>query len=88
MTFEIECGFLAQIECDGLGYEMKFELDPNQFWIRIEGDGDDIERQRNTYKHKKLHKKVYGGHGWNLFGIVDFLPYMPDYFMSRTLTDQ
>ena len=43
---------------------MKFELDRGKFWIRIEGDGDDIERSRNTYKHKKLHKKctVHGGH--------------------------
>ena len=36
---------------------MKFKLDPGKFWIRIECDGDDIERSINTYKHKKLHKK-------------------------------
>ena len=29
------------------------------FWIRIEGDGDDIERSRNTHKHKQLYKNVF-----------------------------
>ena len=55
------------------GFSMKFELDPSKFWIRIEGDGDDIERSRNTYKQKKLHKKcmVHGRRGWNIFSIVD-----------------
>ena len=75
MTFEIECRFLIRIEGDDWGFSMKFEHDPSKFWIRIEGDRVDIERSRNTFKHKQLHKKctVYGGHGWNIFSIVDFL---------------
>ena len=65
---------------------MNFEIECG-ILTRIEGDGDDIERSRNTNKHKKLHKKhrVFGRHGWNIFSIVDFLSYMQDYFTSRSL---
>ena len=46
-----------------------------------------ILRGRETYKHKKLHKKctVHGRHGWNIFSIVGFLSYMLDYFTSRSV---
>ena len=70
-----------------LGFSMKFQHDPCKFWIRIEGDRVDIERSRNTFKHKQLHKKctVHGRHDWNIFSIVDFLSYMPDDFTSRSV---
>ena len=46
MAFEIECRFLIRIEGDRFG--VLNELDLGKFWIRVEGDGDDIERWRNT----------------------------------------
>ena len=67
-------------------FSVKFEHDPSKFWTRIEGDIGDIERSRNTIKHKQLHKKctVYAVHGWNIFSVVDFLSYMPDDLTSKS----
>ena len=60
------------------GFSMRFEHDPSKFWIGIEGNRDDIERLRSTYKYNKFHKKctVYGWESWNIFSIVDFLSYI------------